>query len=87
MAHPAALRSLTARDVAVLIPAHNEAAVIGDSLRAIMALVPRQNVHVVSDGSTDETPKIARQAGVKVSGPARTSAKRARCPRPSSVSG
>jgi cellulose synthase/poly-beta-1,6-N-acetylglucosamine synthase-like glycosyltransferase len=53
-------------DVAVLIPAHNEAVVIGDSLRAITALVPRQNVHVVSDGSTDDTVRIARRAGVKV---------------------
>ena len=59
-------RPLTARDVAVLIPAHNEGVVIGDSLRAITALVPRQNVHVVSDGSTDDTVRIARQAGVKV---------------------
>ena len=65
-AHPPAQRPLTAKDVAVLIPAHNEGVVIGDSLRAIMALVPRHNVHVVSDGSTDETVRIARQAGVKV---------------------
>jgi poly-beta-1,6-N-acetyl-D-glucosamine synthase len=61
-----ARRSLTVQDVAVLIPAHNEAVVIGDSLKAIMALVPRQNVHVVSDGSTDETVRIARLAGAKV---------------------
>jgi poly-beta-1,6-N-acetyl-D-glucosamine synthase len=57
---------LTARDVAVLIPAHNEAVVIGESLQAITALVPRQNVYVVSDGSTDDTVRIARRAGVKV---------------------
>lgn len=54
---------LTVADVAVLIPAHNEALVIGQSLRSIMALVPRQNVHVVSDGSTDATVAIARRAG------------------------
>ena len=53
-------------DVAVLIPAHNEALVIGESLRSIMALVPRQNVHVVSDGSTDATVQIARHAGARV---------------------
>lgn len=57
---------LTARDVAVLIPAHNEAVVIADSLAAIMALVPRANVHVVSDGSTDDTVRIARRAGATV---------------------
>jgi poly-beta-1,6-N-acetyl-D-glucosamine synthase len=57
---------LTVDDVAVLIPAHNEAAVLGASLDAITALVPRQNIHVVSDGSTDETPDLARAAGVAV---------------------
>jgi poly-beta-1,6-N-acetyl-D-glucosamine synthase len=65
---PAAVRDseLTVADVAVLIPAHNEALVIGESLRSIMALVPRQNVHVVSDGSTDATVQIARRAGARV---------------------
>ncbi len=65
---PAAARDgeLTVADVAVLIPAHNEALVIGESLRSIMALVPRQNVHVVSDGSTDATVQIARHAGARV---------------------
>jgi biofilm PGA synthesis N-glycosyltransferase PgaC len=65
---PAAARDseLTVADVAVLIPAHNEALVIGESLRSIMALVPRQNVHVVSDGSTDATVQIARRAGARV---------------------
>jgi len=57
---------LTVADVAVLIPAHNEALVVGESLRSIMALVPRQNVHVVSDGSTDATVAIARRAGARV---------------------
>jgi cellulose synthase/poly-beta-1,6-N-acetylglucosamine synthase-like glycosyltransferase len=57
---------LTVRDVAVLIPAHNEAVVIAGSLAAIMALVPRANVHVVSDGSTDDTVAIARGAGATV---------------------
>jgi cellulose synthase/poly-beta-1,6-N-acetylglucosamine synthase-like glycosyltransferase len=58
--------SLTAADVAVLIPAHNEALVIEESLRSIMALVPLGNVHVVSDGSTDTTVEIARRAGARV---------------------
>jgi poly-beta-1,6-N-acetyl-D-glucosamine synthase len=57
---------LTVADVAVLIPAHNEALVIGESLRSIMALVPPQNVHVVSDASTDATAAIARRAGAQV---------------------
>jgi poly-beta-1,6-N-acetyl-D-glucosamine synthase len=57
---------LTVDDVAVLMPAHNEAAVLGGSLAAIMRLVPAANIHVVSDGSTDDTPDIARRAGVRV---------------------
>jgi cellulose synthase/poly-beta-1,6-N-acetylglucosamine synthase-like glycosyltransferase len=66
-AHPPARpEQLTVNDVAVLIPAHNEAVVLGDSLKAIMALVPARNVHVVSDGSTDDTVQIARRAGAKV---------------------
>jgi poly-beta-1,6-N-acetyl-D-glucosamine synthase len=58
--------SLSIADVAVLMPAHNEAAVLGASLQAITQLAPRQNIHVVSDGSTDNTPELARQAGVHV---------------------
>jgi biofilm PGA synthesis N-glycosyltransferase PgaC len=58
--------SLTVDDVAVLIPAHNEAAVLGASLDSIMRLVPVANIHVVSDGSTDDTPEIARRTGVHV---------------------
>jgi poly-beta-1,6-N-acetyl-D-glucosamine synthase len=56
----------TVKDVAVLIPAHNEAEVIAESLAAIMDLVPAWNVHVVSDASTDTTAAIARSAGAKV---------------------
>ncbi len=56
---------LSVDDVAVLIPAHNEAAVIADSIRAITKLVPRKNVHVVSDGSTDDTFQTALRCGVK----------------------
>ena len=58
--------ALSVSDVAVLMPAHNEAAVIQASLDAIMKLVPVSNIHVVSDGSTDDTPDIARRAGVHV---------------------
>ncbi len=58
--------TMTAGDVAVLIPAHNEEMVIEASIEAIAALVPRCNIHVVSDGSTDRTAELARQAGVNV---------------------
>jgi len=58
--------AMTVRDVAVLIPAHNEELVIESSIEAIAALVPRENIHVVSDGSTDRTAQLARQTGVNV---------------------
>jgi poly-beta-1,6-N-acetyl-D-glucosamine synthase len=58
--------SMTVRNVAVLIPAHNEEMVIKSSIEAIAALVPRENIHVVSDGSTDRTAELARRAGVNV---------------------
>jgi len=54
------------RHVAVLIPAHNEAAVLAASLESIMKLVPRRNVYVVSDGSTDGTAELARNSGAQV---------------------
>ncbi len=53
-------------DVAVLIAAHNEAASIADSLRAASALVAPENIHVVSDKSTDATVRIAQELGVNV---------------------
>lgn len=52
--------------VAAIIPAHNEAAVLEDSLRAVAALLPVSNIHVISDGSTDDTAAIAREFGVRV---------------------
>ncbi|SDK12826.1 Glycosyltransferase, catalytic subunit of cellulose synthase and poly-beta-1,6-N-acetylglucosamine synthase [Actinopolyspora mzabensis] len=52
--------------VAVLMAAHNEELVITDSLESVTELVPRANVYVVSDGSTDRTVELAEQAGVNV---------------------
>ena len=46
--------------------AHNEEVVISDSLAAITSLVPPENVHVVSDASTDHTVELARAHGVNV---------------------
>jgi poly-beta-1,6-N-acetyl-D-glucosamine synthase len=53
-------------DVAVLIPAHDEARVIERTIQHITRLVPAANVYVISDGSTDETAVLARRAGVEV---------------------
>ena len=59
-------RLLTIADLAVLMAAHNEEVVIDDSLAAITSLVPPENVHVVSDASTDRTVELARRRGVNV---------------------
>jgi biofilm PGA synthesis N-glycosyltransferase PgaC len=62
----AAGQRFSSEDVAILIPAHNEAAVLEDSLRAASILLPLANIHVVSDGSNDHTAEIAAQFGVHV---------------------
>jgi lipopolysaccharide/colanic/teichoic acid biosynthesis glycosyltransferase/glycosyltransferase involved in cell wall biosynthesis len=58
--------------VSVLIPAHNEAAQLGDKLRNTLALrYPREKLEILvaSDGSDDDTADVARafeKAGVRV---------------------
>jgi len=53
--------------VAVLIPAHDEAAVIGATLRTLMPTVPDGGrVLVVADNCADATAAIVRDAGAKV---------------------
>lgn len=56
----------TSEDVAVLIPAHNEEAVIANSLQAVLKLLPAEQIHVVSDGSSDDTVAFAQHYGVNV---------------------
>lgn len=53
-------------DVAVLIPAHNEAARVADTVAASLALPGVSRVVVVDDASADETARIAEDAGAKV---------------------
>ncbi|HWO64121.1 MAG TPA: glycosyltransferase family 2 protein, partial [Umezawaea sp.] len=52
--------------VAVLIAAHDGADLVADAIRAAARLVPPENVHVVSDDSTDRTADVARECGVQV---------------------
>jgi hopene-associated glycosyltransferase HpnB len=47
-------------DITVLIPARNEAAVIGETLRALRAAAPSAKVVVIDDQSSDGTVAIAR---------------------------
>ena len=53
-------------DVAVIIPAHNEAVRIGETVRAAAAVPGVTRVVVVDDGSTDDTDRVAEEAGAKV---------------------
>lgn len=63
---PARPATPTVDQVAVLMAAHNEELVIEDSLNAIVQLLPLENVHVVSDGSSDRTVELAEAMGVNV---------------------
>jgi UDP-glucose 4-epimerase len=63
---PDGVHRFTKDDVAVLMPAHNEEAVIANSLQAVLKLLPAEQIHVVSDGSSDDTVDFARHYGVNV---------------------
>lgn len=52
--------------VAVVIPARNEAERIGETVRAALTLPAVDVVLVASDGSTDATVRVARDAGAAV---------------------
>lgn len=56
----------TVGDVAVLMAAHNEEAVIGHTLEALEVFGPDLRVFLVSDGSSDGTVEIAREHGAYV---------------------
>ncbi len=51
-------------DFTVLIPARNEAEVIGETLRALSIAAPATRVVVIDDQSTDATASIARASGL-----------------------
>ena len=55
---------MTQRDVAVVIPAYNEAQTVAEVVRVALLLTP--DVTVASDGSSDDTAEVARTAGAKV---------------------
>lgn len=57
----------SAKDIAVILPAHNEELVIRSSIRAIKDILDPGQIYVVSDGSTDRTFRRARMEGVHVS--------------------
>jgi len=54
-------------DVAILMPAHNEEAVIGDTIASLKKqMAPDQRLIVVADNCTDNTIDIARESGAEV---------------------
>jgi cellulose synthase/poly-beta-1,6-N-acetylglucosamine synthase-like glycosyltransferase len=57
--------------VAIIVPAWNEAAVIGESIDRLMALeYPRENlrIYVVDDASTDSTPQVVQAKAAQYPG-------------------
>ncbi|RFF28901.1 glycosyltransferase family 2 protein [Wenzhouxiangella sediminis] len=52
--------------LSIIIPAKNEAAAISEVVRDIMSRYPHAEVIVVNDGSTDDTAKLAQEAGATV---------------------
>lgn len=58
---------LNKKDIAVILPAHNEEPIIKSSIKALKRSLPTNNIYVVSDGSQDKTYKIAQKENVHVS--------------------
>jgi glycosyltransferase involved in cell wall biosynthesis len=52
--------------LSIIIPAKNEAAIIGDVVAAVRVLYPEAEILVVNDGSDDETGPISERAGATV---------------------
>ncbi len=53
-------------DIAVLIPAYNEATTIGDVVRSFRAALPNARIYVYDNNSFDNTARAARDAGAIV---------------------
>jgi biofilm PGA synthesis N-glycosyltransferase PgaC len=49
------------RQVAILVPAHNEEKVIADTLHSLLRIAPARDIFVVNDGSKDKTAAIAKK--------------------------
>lgn len=53
-------------NISIVLPAKNEAGAIGLTIQKIAQIFPHAEIIVVNDGSTDNTPQIAEQAGATV---------------------
>jgi len=50
----------------IILPAKNEAGAVGATVAVIRALYPQAEIIVVNDGSTDDTARLAAEAGARV---------------------
>jgi glycosyltransferase involved in cell wall biosynthesis len=57
---------MSSTSVSVIIPVFNEADNIGQIIREIAAIYPDYEIIVVNDGSTDDTARVAKEAGALV---------------------
>ena len=53
-------------EVSILIPAYNEAQIIGDVVTKIKTLYPDFEIIVINDGSSDNTAQVAKETGALV---------------------
>lgn len=49
------------RKLAILIPAYNEAEVIGNTLASFLKIIKKEDIYVVNDGSKDKTALVAKK--------------------------
>ena len=54
------------KEVAIILPAHNEELVIVRTLKSLKKLVGKSQIYVASDGSSDKTAKLAKKEGCHV---------------------
>jgi glycosyltransferase involved in cell wall biosynthesis len=59
---PVAMRTRTA----IVIPCHNEAAAIAETIAAFRAALPEADIYVYDNASSDDTARVARDAGAHV---------------------
>lgn len=54
------------KDIAAIVPAHNEGKSIRRAIKALLRIFPQKNIYVASDYSTDDTNEVVRKMGVQL---------------------